>query len=640
MIAFLIDWTRRPVSPEIAHRMSSSLGVGFPSGAKSYLRDNLFCASVSPTRNWRPTRTENDQIVLFAGTIYNAAEVCERIGRVIRDSSELYAAAYRKFGDEVERIIVGEYASIVFSENDQTVRVTRSPIKAPPIHFFEKDDKLILSSTPRAIFSSGYINPEIDDQKVADGLFLNYNEGSRSWYKGIRRICVGTRSVFSKGKTETRKYYDIASYPKIRLKNDADYVDVANDLLRQAISATMADARKPALLLSGGLDSQAIAAHALQMAPDRPLLGLTSVPEPEWDGRIAKFGFGDESSYVDALAEKYPSLKVEKLDSKGLYIDEDMQRQFFLLSNIAPRNAENLHWIFDCHARAKEHGCDLIMDGGFGNMTISFNGLGAIPGWFKSFQWGRLWRELNILRGKKPFFPTFLSQVVKPLIPPDVWNRIQQVRGKDVADPLDAWCPLSREWAEEMCVVARAQELDWDPTFKYPPSSTDDLRLFYIEKAWNEGGDIEIAFETLYGMKRRDPMAYRPLVEFCFAIPDDQYLRDGTYRWLARRMLKGMVPDVVVNEWRIGRQGADWHLRLGRRRQALKAELEALSADPKMAKRFNLGALISALDNWPSETPLQAIESERAMAQRLELAVARAVTTARFIRYVEGGNAY
>ena len=77
---------------------------------------------------------------------------------------------------------------------------------------------------------------------------------------------------------------------------------------------------------------------------------------------------------------------------------------------------------------------------------------------------------------------------------------------------------------------------------------------------------------------------------------------------------------------------------MGRRREMLKRELEALEADATMARRFNLPSLKAALDDWPAETPLQANIEERELAQRLELAVARAVTTARFIQYVEGRN--
>jgi len=509
---------------------------------------------------------------------------------------------------------------------------------APPLHVYRHKNILILSSTPRAIFASEEIRPELDEQKVADTLLLNYNEGRRSWYKGISRLELETISAFRSNDVTVKKYYNLEELPPIRFKSDDDYVEAANELLREGVKAALSGSRKPAILLSGGLDSQAVAAHALRLDPDRPLIGLTSVPEPGWDGRIANFHFGDEGEHVDALSQMYPSLNVVKRDARGHYLDESAQKTLFLLSNVSPRNADNLHWVNDCYRGAKENDCDVILNGGFGNVSFSFTGEGAIPTWFTTLQWSRLWRELRATKGRTPMPQAFLSRVIRPLIPTPAWDIIQRVRGKDVVSPFDSWCPLNKSWAEEMNVVERAKQFDFDIFFRYPPRSTREWRSSVIRNAWNEGGDLGLTNDAMYGLRTRDPTSYRPLVEFCMSIPDDQYLRNGQYRWLAKRMLRGLIPEKVLNEGRRGRQGADWHLRMGQRRHLLKSELESLEIDPKMARRFNLSELKAALDEWPAETPLQANKEEFAMAQRLELAVSRAVTTARFIQYVEGTN--
>lgn len=80
--------------------------------------------------------------------------------------------------------------------------------------------------------------------------------------------------------------------------------------------------------------------------------------------------------------------------------------------------------------------------------------------------------------------------------------------------------------------------------------------------AINESGDLHQALELLHGIPVRNLPAWPPLVEFCAAIPDVQYLRDSVPSWLARRMLTGRLPDMVLAEsWR-GQQAADWPLRL------------------------------------------------------------------------------
>ncbi|WP_404368826.1 asparagine synthase-related protein [Sphingomonas sp. MMS24-J45] len=168
-------------------------------------------------------------------------------------------------------------------------------------------------------------------------------------------------------------------------------------------------------------------------------------------------------------------------------------------------------------------------------------------------------------------------------------------------------------------VVERAADLGFDSAFRGMKST--------------QAGDLNQAMALIHGIERRDPTAYRPLLEFCFSMPDYQYLRRGQKRWLARRMLRGMVPNMVLDEKRRGVQAADWMLRLGRERESLRAEIDRLAADPVMAHRLNVPSLRAALDDWPSETPVGDPRGERLM-----LALTRAVSTARFIRFVDGAN--
>ena len=62
---------------------------------------------------------------------------------------------------------------------------------APPLHVWRGRGKLIISSVARVIFASGEARAEVDDQKIADTLFLNYEEEARGWYKGVSRVPLG-----------------------------------------------------------------------------------------------------------------------------------------------------------------------------------------------------------------------------------------------------------------------------------------------------------------------------------------------------------------------------------------------------------------------------------------------------------------
>jgi asparagine synthase (glutamine-hydrolysing) len=191
---------------------------------------------------------------------------------------------------------------------------------------------------------------------------------------------------------------------------------------------------------------------------------------------------------------------------------------------------------------------------------------------------------------------------------------------------------LREDYVAATGLEENARQLGFDPDFLGPWRSRQWRSEFY-EQGEAEGADTRLALCELHQIPFRDPCSSRRLVEFCLAIPDDQYVRHGQSRWLARRMLRGRVPDMVVEENRIGRQAADWMLRIRRQRAALIGELCSMEQDPFLAERLDLAGLRHALETMPDETPLDSPE-----AFRLQLALPRALSAARFHRFVDGRN--
>lgn len=632
MISVYFSWSNRSLDTELAHRFKAALEAGHKLGAQSGTLGRAVVAKTTHQRNWRPARTPRGEAVLFDGYIENRTELQSLLGEKFQNDDAYYAAAYTAWGDAADLKVLGQFAAIIFHPEEKLVRLARSPIQAPPLHIWNDNDRIIASSTPRVIFSTGEIDQEIDEQKIADSLYLNYHEEERGWFKGVRRVPRGSKAIVSPGDIKISRYYDVSNLPEIRLSRDDDYVEAANALFKEATRTALGGFSQPAVSVSGGYDSQAVAAYAATELKGKPLLALTSVPESGWDGNVAKTRFGDESMHVLALCNMYPSIEMKRIDAKGLYFDH-MQTAMFMLAGSPPRNAANLHWIHEVRSQAKSHGCDVVLTGTMGNATFSFAGNGALTNWLLCGEWGKLFREFRATRGNLPEIRRFTSETIMPLLPEEVWLAIMRLRNGRQSDPYESWCPINPAYAAEMRVEERAREIGYDSSYQ-PLRSPRTYRAAMLNNAASEGGDIIQAFELLHGLHMRDPTAYRPLFEFCLGIPDDQYLRHGQKRWLARRMLKNKIPELVLNEKRRGLQAADWHLRMGRQVQSLKAEIDCLSEDQSMVRRLNLVSLRKSLNEWPSGGL-----RGRSQEMRLLLAISRGLTTARFINYLEGKNA-
>ena len=568
--------------------------------------------------------------MLFSGHIGNRSELRRDLGPCGPGDAALYAAAYAAWGDTADLKVIGQFATIVAAPDAPHLRLSRSPITAPPLSYYNDGCRAIVSNAARVIFATGEVEREIDEDKLDLSLLLNYCDEARGWFVGVRRVPAGHRVVLTPDGTRTERYYDMAALPDVRRASDDAYVEEANALFSEATAAALDGFSRPAISLSGGLDSQAVAAHAIRQRLGQPLYSFTGVPEPGWDGRTAAGTFGDERHHVEALAALYPELHPVFVDAAGLSFDHK-QQALFMLGGMPPRNAANFHWIHEVYRLARERGCDVMLGGDYGNASFSFSGDGAMPHWLASGQWPRLWRELGYSRGKRWRMTALMTQAALPLMPRPIRLAVRRLAGR-ASDRYREWCPLREDYAKASGLEARSLALGFDPDY-LSPRSTRQCRTEMFTQGEAEGADVRLSFSELHQMPFRDPTAYRPLVEFCLGIPDDQYLRDGQQRWLARRMLRGMVPDMVVEEKRSGLQAADWHLRLKRERHALIKELDQMSTDPTLAMRIDFAGLRAALIDCPAETPLNSKE-----AYRLMLAVPRAMTTARFVRYIRGTN--
>jgi len=216
--------------------------------------------------------------------------------------------------------------------------------------------------------------------------------------------------------------------------------------------------------------------------------------------------------------------------------------------------------------------------------------------------------------------------------PQFAWNLVHRVWHPKSPSLLDLVCPLTREYRAASGADARAFEAGWAFGRFEPKSRREEMsKLLALGDA--EASEVYQGFEQLYGIEQRDPTAYRPFVEFCLGLPSEMFLRDGEQRWLAKRIAQDILPEEQRANRLNGRWDADWRLRIGRRRKEYLDDLERLSSHPRFANMLDTAKLRAALEDFPEETPT---DPQRVLP--LEVALPRALLTARFINFVEGRN--
>jgi asparagine synthase (glutamine-hydrolysing) len=181
---------------------------------------------------------------------------------------------------------------------------------------------------------------------------------------------------------------------------------------------------------------------------------------------------------------------------------------------------------------------------------------------------------------------------------------------------------------------ARYREFGRDP-HSAPPADPvwQRIRFFQYGPAATGLPGYTAGMRAQFGLDIRYPAADRRLVEFCLALPEDQYRRDGVSRWLVRRLLNGALPDSVVWDSRRELQAPDWHERLALERPGLERQINALAACTDANELIDLERLRRLVREWPSGhwEGYEAVRSYRFILQR-------GLAAGRFIRWIEGGN--
>ena len=563
------------------------------------------------------------------GWLDNREDIATRLG-LPADTADhlLYDSALKAWGDEADRQLIGSYCAIT-ALPDGRLRLVRSAWSAPPLHFATHDPLRMASSVLRVLFAAG-VPREVDYDYVADQLLQDHHDAETAgWYKGISRVPLGTRIVLGHDGWEETRFYDPTAVESVRLKSDADYVEAARELIDRAAQVALGHCRRPGLLLSGGLDS-AIVADALlrQMPADKRLPSFTFGPLAGWKPEPGSDLFADERHFVRAFAAMHPGLDPHFPASEGHDFDYRL-RDLYAACDAPTANIANVGILHGPWEAARQAGCDVVLNADHGNFTFS-NSAQWYP--VELFSRGR-WPSLLAAVRHHPGDPRslgrkLLAHIGLPLLPPALRKRVRDLANPGMGDMAQLRSLLTPQ--------ARADHRRRRGNRQHHGYRPPRTRREWIMRAWHSadsGEDLDLGFERLYGMRRRDVTAWRPLIEFCLGLPTDQFVKGREHRRLARQLGKGIMPEAQRTNPYYGMQHADWQMRLGARRGDLAEYAARLRDHPFLAKTVDLARIDALLKNWPEQEvhdPLEALPRS--------FGITRALTAASFIGYAEGRN--
>lgn len=506
----------------------------------------------------QPMSEDGDNLVIvFNGEIYNHLEVRKELlekGYHFKSHSdtETILIGWKEWGSKVLAKLNGIYALSILDKKGQKLYLTRDKFGVKPLYLYEKYDKFSFSSELKVF---GCL--EEFDSTLNLGAFLNYlsflwSPGKDTPYKYVNKVLPGEIVTIDlvKNKIETREnLFEDSFQGKYSSKTEDQLTDELDELLQLAVKRQMLSDVPVGFFLSGGLDSSLLVAIAKKLNPDKKLECFTINSE----GGMEKEGFSDDLPYARKIAK---SLNVnlnevvaktptqEEFDKLIWHLDEPQ-------ADLAPIN------VLEISRQARSKGIKVLIGGAAGDDL--FSGYRRHLVLSKEKYWDKIPKSIlsfgSSIINKVPGKSSVIRRAKK--LTRD-WGKDKNLRFLGYFN----WLPnddmvhqlINPELLKEITII--------DPysygkeVLKGISSHVEDLdkmlvleqKTFLVDHNLNYTDKMSMA----EGVEARVPYLDFELAEFAGSVPVDLKLKDGTLKYLLKKVGERYLDKDVIYRSKTG----------------------------------------------------------------------------------------
>ena len=577
----------------------------------------------------------SDTVMVFDGRLDNREEIASALGLTASDialmaDSDLALRACLRWGIDTPKHLLGDFALACWQPKQGRMWLARDPLGVRPLFWYKRNDLFAFATMPKALFAIPGLSKAICEEQLHDYLCMLPMTGPTSFFKEVYRVEPGHVVVLEDGHVSSQRYHRFDPHYEIHFDSDQEYVEALREHLNRATACRLRTASPVATHLSSGKDSTTVTAFAAQQLAQqqKPLIAYTAVPRENFDGPVPSGRHANEGPAARKVADRFSNVEHVLIRTDGTSPLDQLHETTEMLDR-APLNACNVAWAAAIREDAAKRGAKVLLCGDKGNMSISYDGMPYLPHLLRTGRWPTLWR---VYQDMKRQYPTMTwRQMVKfstaPLLPRPLWQAFEKYRNR--AWVLTNHSAVSPRLSRDLNTRKRASELDFDLTYQPPANGRQHrIEVLYL----TDTGEYNAA-ANVDGVEYRDPTADVRLMEFCLAVPDSQYLKDGEPQSLLKRLMADVLPDEILHAKTRGLQAADWYEQTEQALPELRQELERLKAHGSASDFLDLDALQQALDEWPADGWANP-EVER----RYRYKLLRGLSVGTFIRYADEGN--
>jgi len=280
----------------MVHRGPDSEGLFVTNGAALGMRR---LAIIDLVTGEQPAFNEDKSIaVVLNGEIYNYREIradLEKRGHTFRSASdtEVLPHLYEEYGDGMMRELNGMFAFALWDSRRRRLLIARDRFGEKPLYWGVFDKTLLFASEPKVLLANPAVHPSLNLEALRQYLSFDYVPAPFSIYEGVNKLPAAHKLVLEDGRVEVSCYWRLNYNTLTPVPNEKDAARQLQDLIADSVRMRLVSDVPLGVLLSGGVDSSAVAALAVR---------ASSEPVKTFSISFAESSF-DESVYARSVAK-------------------------------------------------------------------------------------------------------------------------------------------------------------------------------------------------------------------------------------------------------------------------------------------------------------------------------------------------
>ncbi|RME49484.1 MAG: asparagine synthetase B [Deltaproteobacteria bacterium] len=531
---FILLFARNGAPPDLplAKRMLVRLAHRGPEGAALH---RVGCVALGfqhfettpQDRGVRQPYIEEDLAIVLDGRLDARQELIARLGLPVKAEEtfpdvRLLALAYRRYGEGVAERLLGDYAFAIFDATRKGVLFGRDPLGNRTLFYTRSPHCFAAASEQQALFPLPFVSQDWNEGTIARFFALDGPRPGETFFSDIAELPAAHVMWVAGGEEVSRRYWHLPPAPTLRLPSDEAYAEAFLERLGESVRDRLRSLGRPAVLMSGGLDSTSVAAVAARMG--REVVSISWVFE--------ELTACDERPFIDLVNERTGNRPIQiPGDDAWPLRDADSWpwNPNTPIDGLYRRLRERVY------RRLQAEGCRTLLTGEFGDNLFP----GGIDWLADLVEEGRLLEALRSLLGE---FRTRERKV--PLgaallrLAGALRNRLlrtDRVPG-GIPDPPPPWltphAAALLAHPEDQGAALRGKRRPVQHESNLGPRATS-------------AAAVETFHSSRFDLELRRPFRDPRLVAFLLDIPAHQLYRRGQTKYILRNAMRGILPEPV-----------------------------------------------------------------------------------------------